>query len=83
MIRFIDINTGNLYNGDKPYVHWFDGKQSIGLNYDKQFIFLTDSDEVEIKINSEVFYLIDNHKIGYYQDEHSRDVERTFNASAS
>ena len=79
MIRFIDINTGNLYNGDKPYVHWFDGKQSIGLNYDKQFIFLTDSDEVEIKINSEVFYLIDNHKIGYYHDEQGRDVERTFN----
>ena len=37
MIRFIDANTGNVYNGNMPYIHWFDGKQSIGLNYDKRF----------------------------------------------
>jgi hypothetical protein len=63
MIRFIDVNTGNVYNGSKPYVHWFEGKQSVGLNYDKRFIILSDKQELEIKLNSEVFYLIDPKKI--------------------
>lgn len=63
MIRFIDTNTGNVYNGNAPYVHWFDGKQSVGLNYDKRFIILSDKQELEIKLNSEVFYLVDPSKL--------------------
>lgn len=63
MIRFIDANTGNVYNGNTPYVHWFDGKQSVGLNYDKRFIILSDKQELEIKLNSEVFYLVDPSKL--------------------
>lgn len=63
MIRFIDVNTGNVYNGNAPYVHWFEGKQSVGLNYDKRFIILSDKQELEIKLNSEIFYLIDPKKI--------------------
>ena len=63
MIRFIDVNTGNVYNGNTPYVHWFEGKQSVGLNYDKRFIILSDKQELEIKLNSDVFHLIDPKKI--------------------
>lgn len=63
MIRFIDVNTGNVYNGNSPYIHWFEGKQSVGLNYDKRFIILSDKQELEIKLNSEIFYLIDPKKI--------------------
>lgn len=63
MIRFIDITTGNVYNGDMPYVHWFEGKQSIGLNYDKQFIVLSDVSNLHIILNSEVFCLIDSEKL--------------------
>lgn len=79
MIRFIDTNTGNVYDGSKPYIHWFDGKQSVNLNYDKQFIILTDAKQVEIKTKGEVFYLVDNKKIGYSHDDKGRPVERTFN----
>lgn len=79
MIRFIDENTGNVYNGNIHYVHWFDGKQSIGLNYDKKFIILTDVDHVEIQTNGEIFYLVDSHIIDEYQNNHSEDVERVFN----
>lgn len=79
MIRFIDTNTGNVYDGSKPYIHWFDGKQSVNLNYDKQFIILTDAEHVEIRTKGEVFYLVDNQKIGYSHDENGRSVERTFN----
>ena len=63
MIRFIDITTGNVYNGNMPYVHWFEGKQSIGLNYDKQFIILSNVSNLHIKLNNEVFYLIDAEKL--------------------
>ena len=60
MIKFIDKNTGNVFNGSKPFVHWFDGKQSIGLNYDKQFIVISDSESIDVSLDSEVFFLIDN-----------------------
>ena len=63
MIRFVDVNTGNVYNGNTPYVHWFEGKQSVGLNYDKRFIILSDKRELEIKLNSDVFYLVDPSKL--------------------
>ena len=78
MIRFIDKNTGNVYDGSKPYTHWFEGKQSLGLNYDKVFIILTDAPEVTIKTNSNIFYIVDNHKIGYWTDENGNPIERTF-----
>lgn len=76
MIRFIDKNTGNVYDGSKPYTHWFDGKQSLGLNYDKVFIIITESPNVTIKTNSNIFYIVDNHKIEYPVNESS--IERTF-----
>ena len=63
MIRFIDVNTGNVYNGNTPCVHWFDGKQSIGLNYDKRFIILSDKQDIDIQLDSEVFYLVDPNKL--------------------
>lgn len=78
MIRFIDKNTGNVYDGSKPYIHWFEGKQSLGLNYDKVFIIITDAPEVTIKTNSNIFYIVDNHKIGYWSDEKGNPIERTF-----
>ena len=78
MIRFIDINTGNVYNGDRPYIHWFDGKQSVGINYDKQFIVLSDKEDIEIRCDSEVFFIVDNHKIGYETDDQGNPVEKTF-----
>ena len=78
MIRFIEVNTGNVYNGSKPYVHWFEGKQSVGLNYDKQFIILTDAKCICVKLNSEVFSLVNEDMIGYYTTEDGKLVERTF-----
>ena len=78
MIRFIDVNTGNVYNGSTPYVHWFEGKQSVGLNYDKQIVFLTDSKCVCIKMNSEVFSLVDENMLQYYFTEEGKPTQQTF-----
>ena len=78
MIRFVDVNTGNVYNGSKPYIHWFEGKQSVGLNYDKQIVFLTDSKCVCIKMNSEVFSLVDENMLQYYFTEEGKPTQQTF-----
>lgn len=78
MIRFIDVNTGNVYNGSTPYVHWFEGKQSVGLNYDKQIVFLTDSKCVCIKMNSEVFSLVNEDMLQYYFTEEGKPTQQTF-----
>jgi hypothetical protein len=77
MIRFVDINTGNVYNGDRPYIHWFEGKQSVGINYDKQFIVISDREDIEIRCDSEVFFIVDNHKIGSERDDDGNLVEKT------
>lgn len=58
MIRFVDVNTGNVYDGSKPYIHCFEGKQSVGLNYDKQFIVISDNDKLYVNLFSEVFFLV-------------------------
>ena len=78
MIRFIDVNTGNVYNGNTPYVHWFEGKQSVGLNYDKQIVFLTNSKCVCIKMDSEVFSLVDENMLQYYFTEEGKPTQQTF-----
>lgn len=67
MLNFIDINTGNIFNGDAPYIHWFDGEQSTDLFYIKKLCFITDEDQngsigVEIE-NNDIFHLIDTSSI--------------------
>lgn len=78
MIRFIDVNTGNVYNGSRSYIHWFEGKQSVGLNYDKQIVFLTNSKCVCIKMNSEVFSLVNEDMLQYYFTEDGKPTQQTF-----
>lgn len=76
MIKFVDIDTGNIYDGAKPYIHWFDGKQSTGLNYDKQFIVITDTNDLTVSIDSDVFYLVDSRLIGYETDEKGNKINK-------
>jgi len=60
MIKFIDINTRHTYNGDKPYVHWFDGQQSTGLIYTKNLYILSDKASLNISIpQNDIFHLLD------------------------
>ena len=33
MIQFVNLQTGNIYDGSQPYIHWFEGQQSTGLIY--------------------------------------------------
>ena len=59
MIKFIDLNTGKLFDASKPYVFFFDGKQSTKLIYSKQICFLSDTQDITIKLDSPVFQLVD------------------------
>ena len=37
---FVDLDNGLTYNGEQPYVHWFDDEQSTNLNYVKKLCFI-------------------------------------------
>lgn len=63
MIKFVNINSGDVYDGSKPYVHWFDDEQSVGLNYSKTFLFVSDNESAKISLDSECFSLVDNTKL--------------------
>ena len=60
MIKFFD-KEGNIYEGGSPYVHWFDGSQSVGLWYSLNIYVLSDQSSLTIIPPSEdsVFKLVD------------------------
>jgi len=60
MIRFVDKN-GYTFNGEPPYVHWFEGAQSVGLQYSKTIWVISDLNSLTFSIdeNNGVFCLID------------------------
>jgi len=72
MIRFVDTNTGNVFNGNAPYIHWFEGAQSVGINYSKRFIVLSDSEQLDIRLKSEVFFLVDDTKLTDFKQMHHK-----------
>lgn len=60
MIRFINIDNGRTFNGDMPYVHWFDGQQSTDLIYVQKICILSDQPTLLFRVpENEVFHLLD------------------------
>ena len=49
MIQFFDINTGTIYNGDYPYIHWAE-PFSVGVIRYKELFFLSDKSTVGVSI---------------------------------
>ena len=49
MIQFFDINTGTIYNGDYPYIHWAE-PFSVGVIRYKELFFLSDKPTVKVSI---------------------------------
>ena len=60
MIKFVNLETGNIYDGSQPYIHWFPGQQSTGLVYVMPLCIIKNKNdgETQIKLNSDVFSLI-------------------------
>lgn len=65
MIKFVDLKTGNTFNGEQPYIFWFDEEQSINIIYSKPICFISDQpDVIDVRIeNNKVFNLIDPSKL--------------------
>lgn len=57
-MRFVDLNSGSVYNGDAPYIHWFDDNQSTNLIYVKKLCVLHDDEFINISLNSSIFNLL-------------------------
>lgn len=64
-IRFVDLKTGNVFDGSAPYIFWMDGEQSINLIYSKPICFISELQEVVVylKDQTDIFQLIDPSKL--------------------
>lgn len=58
MIEFVDIKDGRVFNGDKPYVFWFENGQSVNLNYVRKICFISTSRIVHARVESDTFALL-------------------------
>ena len=64
MIWFVNLNTGNVYDGLNPYIHYFDKQQSTNLIYTKKICVISEKEQMSISIESnDVFHLIDISKL--------------------
>ena len=65
MIKFIDLETGNVFDGaatsdDKSYVFWFKGEQSTDLIYTQPICFVSDKSSITITMDdNDIFKFID------------------------
>lgn len=54
MIRFINLDTGRTFNGDWPYIHFFDGPLSTDLIHNHKLCFCSDKSKHSIIIEDDV-----------------------------
>ena len=58
MIEFVNIKDGMVFNGDRPYVFWFENGQSVNLNYVRRICFISTSRIVRARVESDTFALL-------------------------
>ena len=64
MIRFVDLETGNTFDGTSPYIFWMPGEQSTNLIYSLPICFISEKRDVNISIeNNDIFSLVDPNKL--------------------
>lgn len=64
MIRFVDLETGNTFDGSSPYVFWMPEEQSTNIIYSLPICFISNDKEAKITIeNNAIFSLIDSNKL--------------------
>lgn len=67
-MRFVDLNTGSIYNGDMPYIHWFEDNQSTNLIYSKKICVISDKETIPISLNSDIFSLLNLQDISFEEE---------------
>ena len=64
MTKFVDLKTGNIFDGSKPYKFWFDGGQSVGLTYSLPICVISDKKELSISLQkNDIFQIIDPNRL--------------------
>ena len=58
MFTFIDNKTGVAFNGEQPYIFWFDNGQSTNLNYVRQICIFTSLRRLTVRCESPVFSIL-------------------------
>ena len=68
-MRFVDLNTGELFDGSKPYIHWIQSEASTGIIYSNRLCVIGE-EKISIKLDSDVFDLmrINSESIQSYKD---------------
>lgn len=72
-MRFVDLNNGYTYNGDYPYIHWFDDNQSTNLVYTKKLCIIDSSNTLKVDLNSSMFRLLDMNQLSETTPESIND----------
>lgn len=62
-MKFVDLESGYLYDGCSPYIHWFSGEQSTDLIYCHKLCIISNSNQIELEMDSNIFNIIDNSKL--------------------
>ena len=76
MIRFVDLENHNVFNGSKPYVFWMDGEQSVNLIYIKRICVLSDQESLRVYLpHNDVFQFINMQNVDQYADVTVNDFD--------
>ena len=57
-MKFVNLHTGNVYDGSKPYIHWFENPLSTDLIYVQPICFITNTNKLVVSCRSDVFSLV-------------------------
>ena len=72
MIKFVDLNTGNTFNGQQPYIFWFDGEQSTNIWYSHPICFISNEDNIRFTLETnDIFKLISPSKLESNTEQYS------------
>ena len=64
MIKFIDLNTGYIFDGNKPYIFWFENGQSIDIIYTKSIGVISDLESLNISMpENSIFSLLNPNQL--------------------
>lgn len=75
MIRFIDLDTGHLYDGTAPYIHWFPGEQGTNLKYIHKICICSTSENVTVAMDSDTFSIVDMKKLEAHEGTAPGELE--------
>lgn len=76
MLRFINLDTGNTFNGDPPFVFWFPGEQSTNIYYTNKICCISSENNISISLeDNNIFHLVDPQKINILNNNTTYNIK--------